>query len=336
MTGAPSACTHDGRARAPAESNRTSGRPTLSEQIGTQGQSSAEAARLLRLATHASVTVAGTLIVVKFGAWLVTGSISLLSTLIDSLLDAAASMVNLLAVRHALTPADREHRFGHGKAEPLAALGQAAFIAGSAIFLVIEASHRLVDPPPILRSEVGIAVMIFAIVLTFALTRFQAHVVRKTGSVAIKADSLHYVGDILINAAVIVALLLASQLGWTIADPLFGIAIAGYILKNAWHIARSSLDLLMDRELAEEERARIRRIVLEHPSVIDMHDLRTRSSGRQTFIQVHIEMDGQLSLYRAHDVADEVLELLRQAYPGAEVIIHQDPHGIEEERASFA
>ncbi|MCH9011510.1 MAG: cation diffusion facilitator family transporter [Proteobacteria bacterium] len=308
----------------------------MSDQVTSQSLEPAAAARLMRTATYASVAVAGTLIVVKLVAWRFTDSVSLLSTLIDSLLDAAASMINLLAVRYALMPADREHRFGHGKAEPLAALGQTAFIAGSAIFLVIEAGHRLFAPRPVLHVEVGIGVMILAIAVTFALTRFQAHVVRKTGSVAIKADSLHYVGDILVNAAVIVALLLASQFGWFIADPLFGIAIAGYILIIAWRIARGAFDMLMDRELPERERARIRRIVLEHPSVIDMHDLRTRASGRKTFIQVHIELDGDLSLYRAHDVADEVEASLRAAYPGAGVIIHQDPHGIDEERASFA
>lgn len=308
----------------------------MSDQVTSQGLEPAAAARLMRTATYASVAVAGTLIVVKLVAWRFTDSVSLLSTLIDSLLDAAASMISLLAVRHALMPADREHRFGHGKAEPLAALGQTAFIAGSAIFLVLEAGHRLFAPRPVLHVEVGIGVMILAIAVTFALTRFQAHVVRKTGSVAIKADSLHYVGDILVNAAVIVALLLASQFGWFIADPLFGIAIAGYILIVAWRIARGAFDMLMDRELPERERARIRRIILEHPSVIDMHDLRTRASGRKTFIQVHIELDGDLSLYRAHDVADEVEASLRAAYPGAGVIIHQDPHGIDEERASFA
>ena len=308
----------------------------MSDQVTGRSLEPAAAGRLMRAATYASVAVAASLIVVKLAAWLFTDSVSLLSTLIDSLLDAAASTINLLAVRHALTPADREHRFGHGKAEPLAALGQTAFIAGSAIFLVIEAGHRLFAPRPVLHVDVGIGVMILAIVVTFALTRFQAHVVRKTGSVAIKADSLHYVGDILVNAAVIVALLLASQFGWFIADPLFGIAIAGYILIVAWRIARGAFDMLMDRELPERERARIRGIVLEHPSVIDMHDLRTRASGRKTFIQVHIELDGDLSLYRAHDVADEVEASLRAAYPGAEVIIHQDPHGIDEERASFA
>jgi ferrous-iron efflux pump FieF len=161
-------------------------------------------------------------------------------------------------------------------------------------------------------------------------------VVRQTGSVAIKADSLHYLGDILVNAAVIVALLLASELGWVLADPLFGLAIAGYIAFIAWRIARGSFDMLMDRELPEEARARIRDIALANPEVRDLHDLRTRSSGRRTFIQVHIEMDGNLTLYRAHSVADEVEAALREAFPGAEVIIHQDPHGLDEGHVPIA
>ena len=294
------------------------------------------AARLMRLATIASVAVAAILIVVKFGAWLYTDSVSLLSTLIDSLLDAAASLVNFFAVKQALTPPDREHRFGHGKAEPLAALGQAAFITGSAVFLVFEAAHRFYDPQPVANSEVGIAVMVFAIVMTFGLTRFQAYVVRKTGSLAIKADSLHYLGDLLINGAVIVALVLVSQLGWVYADPLFGMGIAAYIVYNAWLIARDALDMLMDRELPNEERARIRDLVVRHPDVLSMHDLRTRSAGRMLFIQLHLELDGGLSLYRAHEIADEVEAELMAAFPGAEVIIHQDPYGLEEPPARFA
>jgi len=309
----------------------------VSQEIATAGPTatSEENGRLMRLATYASVAVALTLIVVKLVAWFMTDSISLLSTLIDSLLDAAASLVNLFAVRHALAPADREHRFGHGKAEPLAALGQSTFIAGSAIFLVIEAGNRLVTPQPIAKGEVGIFVMIFAIVVTFALTRYQKYVVHKTGSVAIQADSLHYVGDLLVNAAVIVALVLVAQFGWNIVDPIFAIAIAGYILKTAWEIARGAYDMLMDRELPEEERARIKDIALAHPDVIALHDLRTRTSGPQTFIQVHVEMDGAMSLYRSHAVADEVEASLLEAYPEAEVIIHQDPHGIKEDRPRF-
>ena len=179
----------------------------------------------MRLATYASVATAVILIGVKLAAWIYTDSVSLLSTLIDSLLDAIASLINLLAVRHALSPPDREHRFGHGKAEPLAALAQATFISGSAVFLVFEASHRLFALEPLEHVGLGIWVMVFAIVVTFVLTRFQAYVVRQTNSLAIEADSLHYVGDMLINGAVIVALLLVSKLGWLWADPVFGLAV---------------------------------------------------------------------------------------------------------------
>lgn len=290
----------------------------------------------MRLATYASVAAACLLIVVKLAAWFYTDSVSLLSTLIDSLLDVAASIVNLFAVRHALTPPDREHRFGHGKAEPLAALGQSTFIAGSAIFLVIEAGHRLYAPQTIEHADAGISVMVFAIIVTFVLTRFQAYVVQRTGSMAIQADSLHYVGDMLINGAVIVALLLVSQFGWLYADPLFGLGIAAYILYTAWKIARGSLDMLMDRELPDDARARIKEIALSHPEVRNLHDLRTRTSGRQTFIQLHLEIDGKMSLNDAHLVADAVELDLQAAFPEAEVIIHQDPYGIEETQAKFA
>ncbi len=289
----------------------------------------------MRAATYASVAVAFGLILVKLVAWRLTGSVSMLSTMLDSLLDGAASLVNLLAVRQALVPADREHRFGHGKAEPLAALGQSVLIVGSAVFLTIEAVKRLAAPQPLEHVDLGIAVMLFAIVVTFALTRFQLYVVRKTGSIAIQADSLHYVGDLLVNGAVILAFLLVSQLGWGFADPLFGLGIAIYIVFNAWKILRASLDMLMDRELPEADRARIKEIALAHPEVRDLHDLRTRASGRNSFIQLHLEMDGKMSLLAAHRVSDAVEAELLAAFPRAEVIIHQDPHGIEEERAEF-
>ena len=307
-----------------------------SARMPSDGPERERSARLLRAATYASVATAGVLTVVKLVAWLYTDSLSLLASLIDSLLDVLASMINLLAVSHALTPADREHRFGHGKAEPLAALAQTAFISGSAIFLMIEAAQRLYAPRPVTHVDLGIGVMVFAIVATFALTRFQAHVVAKTGSLAIKADSLHYVGDLLSNGAVIVALLLASFLGWRLADPLFGMAIAVYILTNAWQISRGALDMLMDHELSEAERERITAIAMAHPEVLSLHDLRTRSSGPQLFIQLHLELDGEMPLLRAHGIADEVEAELRAAFPGAEVIIHQDPYGLEEERARFA
>jgi ferrous-iron efflux pump FieF len=287
-------------------------------------------AGLVRLASYASVATALVLVLAKIVAYLMTDSVSLLSTLLDSLLDVAASLLNLVAVRHALTPADHEHRFGHGKAEPLAGLGQAAFISGSAVFLLFEAGQRLVTPHPIENTAVGVAVMVLSIVATIALVIFQRHVISRTGSVAIRADSLHYFGDLLVNGSVIVALLLAAATGWSRIDAVFGILIALYIVHTAWQIARASFDMLMDRELPDDDRRKIREVVAAQPGVLALHDLRTRAAGPNVFIQLHLEMDGRMSLYDAHAVADAVEKAVMQAYPGAEVIIHQDPAGVEE------
>jgi len=293
-------------------------------------------ARLMRRATYASTGMAALLIVMKTAAWLLTDSVSVMSSLLDSLLDVAASVVNLLAVRHALTPADREHRFGHGKAEPLAGLAQAAFVAGSALLLSLEAIHRFSSPQPISNGEIGIAVMVLSIVFTVGLVLYQRHVVRVTGSVAVGADSLHYRGDVLLNGSVIASIILSTSLGWVAIDPLFGLLIAVYILYSAWMIVRASLDRLMDRELPDSERAHIREIALRHPQVTAVHDLRTRSSGLDVFIQIHLEMDGAMTLQRSHEIADAVERDILAAFPHAEVMIHQDPAGIEEPRRSFA
>lgn len=293
-------------------------------------------AGLVRLATYAAVTAAGLLIAAKLVTWLMTGSVSILSTLVDSLVDIMASLINLFAVRHAFQPADYEHRFGHGKAEPLAGLVQSAFVAGSAVFLLFEVGNHLVHPREIEHSEVGVVVMVIAIFVTLALVMFQRYVVRGTGSVAIAADSLHYQSDILVNCGVIVALLMSSRLGWHIADPVIGGVIALYILFYAYVIARRSLNMLMDHELPDEDRRHIREIACSHPDVIDMHDVRTRASGMRYFIQLHLEMDGDLSLIRAHEIADEVELQIRKAFPNAEIIIHEDPEGIAEERVGFS
>ena len=291
--------------------------------------------RLRRSATYASVSVAVILIVVKFAAWLETGSVALLSSLVDSLLDALASLVTLIAVRHAMSPADREHRFGHGKAEPLAVLGQSAFITGSAMLLLAEAVRRLLWPLPVENPPAGIAVMIFSIALTIGLVLYQQHVVRRTGSIAITADELHYRSDLVLNLSVIAALVLGSVLDRPILDPLFGAAIGIWIIYSAVRLARLSLFQLMDHELPDDEREKIRMIAQSHPDVVAAHDLRTRVAGPTAFIQIHIEMDGGLSLIRAHEISDEVEAQLRSAYPNAQVIIHQDPEGIEEPRSNF-
>lgn len=275
------------------------------------------------------------LIAVKFVAWLDTGSVALLSSVIDSLLDAAASIVNLLAVRHAMTPADREHRFGHGKAEPLAVLGQSAFITGSALLLLAEAVRRLLHPTPVENPPLGIVVIVFSIIVTIALITFQRHVVRRTGSIAITADELHYRSDLVLNGSVLLALVLGGSFGIELADPIFGAAIGLWIIWSAVRLARLSLFQLMDQELPDDEREKIRAIAQSHPQVAAAHDLRTRVAGPTAFIQVHLEMDGNMTLMRAHEVSDAVEARLREAYPNAEIIIHQDPEGVEEPRSDF-
>lgn len=283
-----------------------------------------EAGRLMRLATYASVSVAVTLIAAKLFAWQVSGSVSLLATLVDSVLDALASLLNLFAVHHALSPADEEHRFGHGKAEALAGLGQAAFIAASALYLFAEAIQRILAPEPIEAVGAGLGVMLLSIALTLLLLGFQRHVIARTDSTAIRADSLHYRTDLLVNLSVLLALVL-SVWGWPGFDGIFALGIAFYILYSAWQIVMHAFDHLMDRELPEEDRARVQARVLQHPKVRGMHDLRTRRSGTAIFMQLHVELDDDLTLLQAHDISDQVEESLMQDWPGAEIIIHFDP-----------
>lgn len=289
----------------------------------------------MKRATTASVAVAAFMISIKLAAWIITDSVSLLSSLLDSVLDAAASILNLMAVRQAFVPADREHRFGHGKAEPLAGLGQAAFIGGSAVFLFIEAVHHLAQPTEVANSTIGVAVMAIAIAVTLGLVAYQRYVIRHTGSLVVSADELHYRSDVVLNASVILALVVSTMTGWAYADPLFGIAIGLWIIYGAWQVAQKALVQLMDHELPDADRARIRAIAQAHPEVTAVHDLRTRAAGPTAFIQVHLEMDGGMTLAEAHRVSDEVEASLVKAFPHTEVIIHQDPAGIEESRQSF-
>lgn len=282
-------------------------------------------ARLMRMATYASVATAITLILAKLVAWFISDSVSILATLVDSSLDVLASVVNLIAVNHALQPADREHRFGHGKAEPLAGLGQSMFIAGSAGILLLQGISRLFHPQELTEGiELGIGVMIFSIIATLGLISFQRYVIRHTDSTAIKADALHYKTDLLVNGSVIAALVLAVY-GLSIFDSIFAIAIAVFILYSAWSIVREAIDLLMDHELPDEEREKIRATILNHPHAKGLHDLRTRRSGTTVFVQLHLELDESLMLREAHAIADELEQAVTALFDEAEVIIHEDP-----------
>ncbi|WP_445599067.1 cation diffusion facilitator family transporter [Azospirillum sp. A39] len=290
------------------------------------------AERLRRRATYASVSVALTLIVAKLSAYMLTESVSLLSSLIDSSTDLLASLVTLFAVRQAMKPPDRMHRYGHGKAEALAALAQAAFIGGSALFLSIEAVRRLIHPEPIEQGAIAVAVMVLSVVLTFGLIRYQRHVVEATGSVAIGADRLHYTGDLLTNAAVIAAIVLTAWTGVAAIDSLAALGIAAFLLRGARGVAIDALAVLMDRELAQEERDRIARIVLAHPGARGLHDLRTRNAGIGVFIELHLEVDPELSVGEAHDIADAIERELMGAFPNSAALIHQEPAGLDDER----
>ena len=303
---------------------------TTADDTRFREESAERAGRLMRSATYASVGVATTLIVAKLIAWSLTDSVAMLSTLVDSLLDGLASIVTLVAVRHSLAPADREHRFGHGKAEALAALAQAAFVAGSAVIVLFQAGTRLFHPHKLESTNVGVVVIVGSIILTLLLVAFQHYVVKRSNSLAITADSLHYRGDLLINLAVMAALLLTPYLNAPYIDPVIGAGIALYLMYGAWNILQGALDMLMDRELPEEDRRRIREIANRHKDVCSLHDLRTRRSGSDVFIQLHLELDGDISLMEAHHISDQVELEIQEAFAGAEVLIHQDPEGLEE------
>ncbi|MEB2325721.1 MAG: cation diffusion facilitator family transporter [Pseudomonas sp.] len=288
---------------------------------------SVEHARLLRRATGAALAVALFLAVSKAVAWWLSGSVSLLAGLTDSLLDGAASLLNLLAVHYSLRPADDDHRYGHGKAEALAGLGQAAFIGVSALLVGAQGVDRLLHPQPLGAPLLGIVVIVVSLVLTVALLAYQQHVVRVTGSTAIRADSLHYRSDLLLNSSILLALVLASY-GWAQLDAIFGIAIAFYILWSAASILREAGAVLMDTEVSPEISEDMHRLVCSVPGVLGCHDLRTRVSGTHWFVQLHLELPGELSLSRAHALCDQVEATIHERYPRAEVLVHADPQEV--------
>ena len=285
----------------------------------------------MRRAARASLGVSLLLVSIKAGAYFASDSVSMLASLADSALDLFTAALNMLAIHESLTPADAEHRFGHGKAEPLAGLAQGAFIAASAIFLVIQSVQRLLAPQPIEHSLQALIVMCVSIFAAILLILYERSVVEKTGSVAVTADAMHYFGDLVANVGVVVAILLVSWLGWLRADPIIALLVSLVMVVSAWSVFRTSLDQLMDHELPEEERQKIIAIVHRHPEVRALHELKTRKAGLAIFIQVHIELDPAMPLSRAHVISDEVEAALCAAYPGAEVIIHQDPAGLEPE-----
>jgi ferrous-iron efflux pump FieF len=294
--------------------------------IGDRSQGS-ERAALTSSAALASIAMALFLIVLKIWASVETSSMAMLGSLADSTLDLVASLVVLLGVRVAAQPADREHRFGHGKAEALASLVQVIIITISAIFIGFESVKRILEGAQTAKAELGIGVSIVAVLFTLALVAYQRHVVRKTGSIAIATDRLHYSSDLLLNGSVIVALVLDQYAGVVGADAVFGLGIALWLAVSAWRSSRHALDQLMDREWPDELRERFVAAAKDYPELAGLHDLRTRTSGTHHFVQFHVWVPEHWTVREAHDRMDKIEEELQQEFPGTEILIHLDPEG---------
>ena len=289
------------------------------------------------LSARVTLAVALLLVLAKIAGWVMTGSIALLASAVDALVDTGASLVTLLGVRYAQRPPDRDHRFGHGKGEAVAAFTQATFLAGAAAVLAFQSLERLVSPTPLEALEFGVALIAGSLVVATGLVAMQTWVVRRTGSTAIAADRAHYLTDIALNAAVLAAFAVTKVTGWTRADPAFALAISGYMLWNAYGIARAALEQLLDQELPRDERRRIKEAVRACAGVRNLHDLRTRFSGDRTFVEYHLEVDPGLTVDVGHAIGDATEDAVRRLLPGkVEATAHVEPHGIADERLDDA
>lgn len=288
-------------------------------------------ASLTSKAALASVTMALFLLGLKIWASAETGSVALLGSLADTGFDVLASLLTLFSVRYAAKPADDDHRFGHGKAEALSAMVQVMLIVITAILIGWRAIVRLGSGETTAHPEYGIGVSVVAIAATLALLAYQRHVIKRTRSVAIGADHVHYQSDLLLNGSVIVAIVLETFLHVRGADPVFGIGIALWLLWGAWRAANLALDHLLDREWPEARREAFLAAALKHPEIKGIHDMRTRSSGMHEFCQFHAWVDPNMTVLEAHRVMDEVEAALMVEFPGVEVLIHPDPEGHKDE-----
>lgn len=286
-----------------------------------------ERSRLTKGAAFASIAVAVLLVSLKLWATIRTDSTAMLGSLADSSLDLVASLATLTGVWIAAQPADAEHRFGHGKAESLAAMFQVILIVFSAAGIAFRAILRLIEGGETAAAEEGIAVSVIAIAATFALLAWQRFVIARTSSVAIRADNVHYQSDLLLNLAVIAALALDQYLGISSADPLFGLAIAAWLLWGGWRAASEAINHLMDREWPEEQRRRFVELASRHPELSNLHDLRTRTSGERDFVQFHVDLPGTMTVGQAHRIIERVEADLCRHFPRMELLIHIDPQG---------
>ena len=288
--------------------------------------------KLKNASVFASISLAIFLILLKTIAFLKTDSLAIFSSLIDSVTDLFASAISGIAVYFSTKPATNNHRYGFGKTEALSALFQALFVGVSGLFVLVDGINRLVNPVEIRDTELGLYIMMTSVVLTALLVLFQSYVAKKTNSLAIKADMAHYVVDFLTNGTVIISLVLIKVFGFVYFDIIAAIFISIYLIYNAYDLARESIDMITDKELGEEVRCNIENIIKKCEDVHGIHDLRTRSLGDIYFIEMHIEIDGSFTLNKAHEITENVEKKIKELYVNSQIIIHQDPLGVDEER----
>jgi ferrous-iron efflux pump FieF len=312
----------------PSMSSRRSALTVLNMQ-----EQGAPGSRLRKLASRVSLATAVVLVVLKLAAWLATGSVALLTSAVDALVDAASSMVTYFGVRYAERPPDSDHRFGHGKGEAIASFTQATFLAGAALVLTFQSVDRLIYPASLGALHIGLWVILVSLLAAAGLVAMQSWVVQKTGSTAIAADRAHYLTDVAVNAAVLIALGVTKWTGWQQADPIGALAISAYMLWNAQRIAKAALVQLLDRELPGEDRRRIRKAILGCEGACNIHDLRTRYSGDRIFVEYHLEVDGNLTVARGHAIGDNTESAVERLFSDmVEVTAHLEPFGIIDER----
>ncbi len=302
----------------------------------TTARDPGEAAATRRRITALSVAVASVLIVVKGAAFAVSGSVALLASLADSGLDLAASLFTFYAVRYAAQPADAEHRFGHGKAEAFASLVQAGLVFASAAVVAREAFGRLLDPQPLREEGVVLGVMAVSMALTALLVWRQSEALKQASSVAVSGDRMHYLADLGSNAVVIVGVIAVWLSGWTWIDPVAGLLVGGWLVKGALDVLRESADQLMDHELSAAERADLIALATDDPRVRGVHEVRTRAAGPTVHIQMHMDLDPDLSLEAAHEIVEAAERRIEAAWPHADVLIHPDPEGRAESHVPLA
>lgn len=288
--------------------------------------------RLKKSATFAGILVSLTLIIVKFFAFIKTDSLAIFSSLVDSATDLFSSFISFVAVYFSTKPASYTHRYGYGKTESISALMQAVFVGASGCFVIFDGVNRLFNPIDVSNTEAGIFIMVFSIFATLLLVVFQLYVAKKTNSLAIKADTAHYLVDFLTNSAVIVSLVLTNVFNFIYFDIIAAIFISIYLLFNAYFLGKESLEQLTDKELSNEIRSNIKKVVLACENVMGIHDLRTRNVADVYYIEFHLELDGNKPLFLAHQTSEQVEKSILEQYPFSQILIHQDPYGIDENR----